>query len=375
MLLNLSREPSAALKALGTAYLDACNRLVPIVVAHRCWNRVALHKLAYTHLRNSTPLGSQMTCNAIFSVCKTYKAQKAAGKISRDRPVPVVRFTRASVHYDEHTYRLKGESHLSLYTLAGRITVTVRLGEHQKRILSSGLPKEADLVLRRGQWFFNLAVESDDPESVASGQAMGVDVGECTLAATSTGKVFGGEQLRDTRDRYLALRRRLQSNGSQSAKQKLRQVSGKERRRVKHTNHETSKAVVNEAVRCAAAKICLEDLTHIRARISAGRRLRGRLHRWAFRQLQTFIEYKARAMGIEVIYVAPAYTSQTCARCASLGKRVKHSFVCTHCGLRAHADLNASRNLARIGGAFVAPRAVVDTPDVGNLGNKTHVSQ
>ena len=96
---------------------------------------------------------------------------------------------------------------------------------------------------------------------------MGVDAGENNLAAHSLGRVFGGERLRDKRDRYLALRRRLQSNGSQSAKQKLRQVSGKEMRRVKHINHETSKAIVQAAIDAGIAKITMEDLTHIRERI------------------------------------------------------------------------------------------------------------
>ncbi len=118
------------------------------------------------------------------------------------------------------------------------------LGDHQRKILTSGLPKEAELVFRAGQWFFNLAVESADGERVASGPVMGVDVGENTLAATSTGRIWGGETLRHRRDQHLVLRRRLQSNGSQSATQKLRQVSGKERRRVKHVNHETSKAIL-----------------------------------------------------------------------------------------------------------------------------------
>ena len=204
---------------------------------------------------------------------------------------------------------------------------------------------------------------------------MGVDVGENTLAATSTGKVLGGQSLRHRRDRYLALRRRLQSNGSQSAKQRLRQVSGKERRRVKHINHETSKSIVAEALSQGIGRIVMEDLTHIRTRIKAGKRMRARLHRWAFRQLQTFIEYKARALGIEVVYVDPAYTSQTCSDCSSLGTRVKHRFVCDQCGLRAHADLNASRNLARIGGTAVSPRAAVNTPDVGNVSREIHVLQ
>jgi transposase len=54
---------------------------------------------------------------------------------------------------------------------------------------------------------------------------MGVDVGENNLAAISLGKVWAVRIVLDRRDRHLAPRRRLLSNGSQSAKQKLRQVS------------------------------------------------------------------------------------------------------------------------------------------------------
>jgi hypothetical protein len=74
--LNVCPDQAVALMALQSAYADACNRLVPTVAEHRCWNRVALHQLSYARLREETPLGSQMGCNAIFSVCKAYKAQK-----------------------------------------------------------------------------------------------------------------------------------------------------------------------------------------------------------------------------------------------------------------------------------------------------------
>lgn len=363
--LSASPQQDAALRALQHAYADACNRLVPIVREKRVWNRVALHNLAYSMLRSATPLGSQMCCNAIFSVCKAYTAQKALGRIRKDREVPAIQFERASVHFDKRTYSIQGDS-VSLYTLDGRIVVPMRMGEHQRRLLSSGKPKEAELVLRKGVWYFNLVVETQDADSVTSGPVVGVDVGENNLAAISLGKVFGGGRLRHERDRYLALRRRLQSNGSQSAKRKLRQVSGKEARRVKHINHETSKAIVAAAVAAGARKIVLEDLTHIRARIKTGKRMRARLHRWAWRQLQTFVEYKAKACGIAVEYVEPAYTSQTCSSCGGLGKRSKHRFECPHCGLRAHSDLNASRNLARIGETAVLPRADVNTPNVGD---------
>jgi IS605 OrfB family transposase len=267
-----------------------------------------------------------------------------------------------------HTIAIKGEC-LSLYTLSGRIAVKMVMGAHQRRIIASGKAKEAELVCRKGRWYFNLVVESEDAEPITSGSVMGVDVGENNLAATSTGKVGGGGELRHKRDQYLALRRRLQSNGSQSAKQRLRQVSGRERRRVAHINHETSKQIVAEALRCGVSKIVMKDLRHIRSRIQAGQRVKARLHRWAFRQLQTFIEYKAKAAGIAVEYVNPAYTSQTCSNCGSIGKRLKHRFVCDDCGFRAHADCNASRNLARIGSGAPLPRAAVNTPNVGEVGN------
>src|SRR5256884_668282 len=363
--LKVSPEQAAKLSALRTAYAEACNQLVPLVQAARCWNRVALHQLGYRALRQQTSLGATVACNAYFSVCKAYRSQAALGRLPQATPVPPLSFERTSVHFDHRTYTLKGEA-VSLNTLQGRMRVPLILGGYQRQLLASGLPKEAELVFRAGQWFFNLVVASADGESVTSGPVMGVDVGENTLAATSTGRIWGGETLRHRRDQHLALRRRLQSNGSQSAIQRLRQVSGKERRRVKHVNHETSKAVLEEARRIGAATIVMEDLTHIRDRLRAGRRMRARLHRWAFRQLQGFVEYKARASGISVVYVNPAYSSQTCSACGQLGTRLKHRFECS-CGLRAHADLNASRNLARIGETAVSPRAAVNTPDVGRV--------
>jgi IS605 OrfB family transposase len=364
--LNVTAEQSAQLSALRSAYTDGCNRLVPLVQQARCWNRVALHQLGYRRLRQETSLGAQMACNAIFSVCKAYRSQRALGRIAADTPVPRLCFSRASVHFDHRTYTLKDEA-VSLNTLKGRLLVTMILGNHQRDLLRSGRAKEAELVLRRRRWFFNLVVESDDCEGVASGPVMGVDVGENTLAASSTGRIWGGEALRHRRDQHLALRRRLQSNGSQSARQTLRQVSGRERRRVTHINHELSKGIVAEARRIGAARIVMEDLTDIRAHIRAGRRMRARLHRWAFRQLQGFVEYKARAVGITVEYVNPVYTSQRCSACGQLGTRLKHRFECD-CGFRAHADLNASWNLAWIGATAVAPRAAVNTPNVGCVG-------
>src|SRR5207253_8938327 len=83
--LNVTPQQAARLSALRTVYAEACNRLVPLVQAARCWNRVALHQLGYRPLRQETSLGAQMACNAIFSVCKAYRSQRALGRIPRTR--------------------------------------------------------------------------------------------------------------------------------------------------------------------------------------------------------------------------------------------------------------------------------------------------
>ena len=54
---------------LQQGFAQLCNALAPLVQQTRVWNRVALHHLAYRQLREAFPqMGSQMVCNAIYSV-------------------------------------------------------------------------------------------------------------------------------------------------------------------------------------------------------------------------------------------------------------------------------------------------------------------
>lgn len=47
-------------------------------------------------------------------------------------------------------------------------------------------------------------------------------------------------------------------------------------------NRETSRVIVEAAKTAGVSRIVMEDLTHIRARIKAGKRMRAKLHRWVF---------------------------------------------------------------------------------------------
>ncbi len=340
--LRMSQEQPKQLSDLRDAFLGACNHIVPFAVEHRCWNRVALHNLSYSKVRTLTQLGSQMVCNAIFSVCKAYKNKC----ILKGDTIPTIRFHKnRSVHFDKRTYSIKNTT-LSLYTLQGRIRVEMQMSPFQQTYFSQGIPKEAELTFRKGEWYFNLVLDLPDQPISPNVGVMGVDIGENVLAALSSGKLLGGERVRHERHKFLSKRRCLQSNGSQSAKQLLKKISGKEARRIKHTNHIVSKQVIQEAIATQIGTIVMEDLTHIRKRIRAGKKVRSRLHRWPFHQLQTLIQYKAESYGLKVLYVNPAYTSQTCSLCDQIGERDRHLFKCS-CGNQQHSDLNASRNICK----------------------------
>lgn len=361
-------EQSEALSTLADTFAKACNAIVPHSQENRCWNRVALHHLSYYAIRETFPaLGSQMVCQAIHRVADAYKALKSNKKIEKDEPLQAITFKSTSVTFDKRTYSIKDNT-LSLFTLTGREHISFVCGKHQLNLLASGVPKEAKLVIRKSIWYFNLVLDIPDAPPASGGETFGLDVGENNLAASSTGKVWGGGQLRHTRDKYLAHRRRLQSNGSRAAKRKLRAISGRERRHVKHINHEVSKSIVAEAIRSGTGEIRMEDLTNIRANIKAGKRAMTRLHRWTFRQLQDFVAYKAQGSGLSVAFVDPAYTSQSCAVCGTIGKRVKHKFSCPNCGNMAHSDCNAATNIAKFAKPIGSARAVVTQPKFAHRG-------
>jgi len=359
--LNLSQEDSDALLETQIAFSRACNQVVPFVVENRCWNRVALHHLCYYWIRENIPsLGSQMICNAIKKVCSSYKVLK----IKKSQDVPAIFFKESgSVHYDKRTYSIKDKT-LSLFTVNSRIKCSFSTGDFQLSYLEQGVVKEAELIRKGKRWFFNIVLDLPDMEFKKEGNILAVDVGDNNLATTSNGTIHGGEKLRHERDKFLARRAKLQSNGSRAAKRCLQRISGKERRYVKETNHIVSKSIIEEAVKSDAKIIVLEDLTNIRKRIKGNKRIRSRLHRWSWYELQQFVEYKARAKGIKVVYVNPAYTSQTCSICGCLGSRHKHLFKCPNCGSYQHSDCNAAINLLKLGESVVSSTAPVNMPMV-----------
>ena len=203
---------------------------------------------------------------------------------------------------------------------------------------------------------------------------VGVDIGVaipavCALNNSDKEREYIGtyEEFTGYRNKMAARKRVLYKNlaqcrgghGRSKKLAKLEKNSKRESDYAKTYNHRISKVVVDFALKHGAGVIQLEKLSGIgnKKRMSFNdteeqkdeRRLLGN---WSYYQLQQMIEYKAAKQGIEIRYINPAYTSQTCSCCGQLGERVSQSvFVCSNpsCkkhGLEVNADFNAARNIA-----------------------------
>ena len=178
---------------------------------------------------------------------------------------------------------------------------------------------------------------------------MGVDLGLVNIATDSQGETFSGAEINRNRRRRATARKQHQRKGSKRARRKLKGLSGRQRRFQAAVNHKISKELVAKA-KALGVGIAMEDLSGIRDRIepTATKAFRRRFGNWGFYQLQEFVIYKAKLAGVLVVYVDPAYTSQTCSRCGHCQKGNRKSqaeFYCQHCDYSANADFNAALNL------------------------------
>jgi putative transposase len=195
--------------------------------------------------------------------------------------------------------------------------------------------------------FVYISVTIKDIPEMTPQHFIGVDrntTGHIAVAANpETGKIEKlGKKAIHTHRKYSAIRKQLQHEGKFGA---LKDCKDRESRIVRDLNHKVSKKLVSMAKEQNAALV-FEDLSGIRKTKKQYRSFKYALHSWSFYQLQQFVEYKAKLLGVPVLYVDPAYTSQDCSRCGARGQRNRKSFVCPVCGHVDHADVNAAFNIA-----------------------------
>ncbi|MGL4611603.1 MAG: RNA-guided endonuclease InsQ/TnpB family protein [Trueperaceae bacterium] len=338
----------------------ACNYISDIAWEKQVFKQFPLHRLVYFATKEKFDLGAQMVVRLEAKVSDSYKLDKKTKRTFKKH---------GAIAYDSRIFTYKPtKQEVSIWLMGGRQTISFQAGQKQLELLTKQAG-ESDLVLIKGEFYLLATCDIPEPTPDDVEGYLGVDLGINQIASDSDGESHSGSHVKSVRYRNKRLRAKLQKKGTKSATRKLKKRSGREARFSSNTNHVVAKRIVDKAKRTNRA-IALENLKGIRARIRARKPQRSTLHSWAFNELTQFIEYKATLAGIPVVYVDPRNTSKECNQCGHIDKANRPSqavFKCQACGHAAHADINASRNIAR--------RAVVKLPNVCKVESKSvHVS-
>lgn len=309
-------------------------------------NAYTLHRLTYAECRFDNPsLNSNLHIQARQKAAEAVKSAISLAK--KGRKVGCPQSMLCPPRFNRDTIKVNWEENIiNLSTVSGRMLLSFRLPDYAAYAENCKVAT-ADLMFRKGRFALHVVLKLDDVEFADNGTALGVDLGVTRPAVTSDGRLHGKKRWREVSKRRFRLKRKLQSNGSKSAKNHLRNLAGRENRFRRDCDHVLSKTILQGIT--AGTTVVVENLTNIRTRVKARRgEAKRRLHSWSFAQLRSFLDYKAEALGCRAVGVDPRHTSQRCARCGFIyrGNRPSQSrFVCRSCGHRANADRNAALNI------------------------------
>ena len=258
-------------------------------------------------------------------------------------------FRKPVAVWNNQNYRIEKNALVFPVLLNGksqRIHVKAMIPEKTFDFLAARKKGTLRITQKSGKLIAQIAVEADEQVLSAATGVMGVDLGlKCpAVCYTDTGKVKfigNGRKNKYIRRRFKEKRRNLGKAKKLAAIKKLR---NKEQRIMQDTDHKLSREIVNFAVKNGIGTIKLEKLANIRRTTRTSRKNEFNLHTWSFYRLASFVEYKAKLLGIKVEYVEPAYTSQVCPVCGKLNHANDRSYQCD-CGYHAHRDLVGAINI------------------------------
>jgi putative transposase len=230
-----------------------------------------------------------------------------------------------------------------------------------------GKVKNATVSEIAGDWHVSIPVEHEVTEALVNRRtAVGIDLGGVQPIVLSDGTVIDMPRIsKDDRKRLadaqrVVTRRTKGSINRAKAQRKVARLQARYARRRKDAVHKATTMIAkNHGV------IVIEDLK-VEAMTKTGRgtveapgtlaQKRANENRSLLdvspRMTRTMLDYKASWYGSRIIVVDPAETSQCCNACGTVdaASRISRSrFVCTSCGSIFDADVNAAKNILKLG--------------------------
>jgi len=220
-----------------------------------------------------------------------------------------------------------------------------------------GKPKTAQIILEPTGFFICIQCDHVPVKFVSESQAIGIDMGIAHFCIDSNGHFVANPQHFKTHERRLRIANRSlarKKKGSNSWQKQAKQLSRLHHRiacvRKDFLHKESTKvAKANSVVFVEDLKVknmsksAKGTLQEPGKNVLAKSGLNRSILDCGWGMFRTMLEYKTN-----VIKVNPKYTSQICNCCGNKDAQSRLSqseFVCTNCGHRSHADVNAAKNI------------------------------
>ena len=205
-----------------------------------------------------------------------------------------------------------------------KLVLPFKRHKHFNTLLSKGILKRGVRICETDVTFM---VEFNEPIK-ENGKTLGVDIGITNTLADSNGVLSKSDKHGHTLTSILhkTMRRKKGSIG-------FRQACN---HRENYVNWSVNRLNLN-----GIREVKREDIKNLRR----GKRTSGFLSHWTYAGIFDKLDRFCEEQGVLVTKVNPAYTSQICPRCKTIGERRGKNFTCS-CGNKNDSDLNAALNLS-----------------------------
>jgi len=236
-----------------------------------------------------------------------------------------------------------------------------------------GTPKNCTVTHQGQHWFVSIQTEQTVAEPVHSSTSMmGIDMGVKRLITLSNGEyeapIDTGALQEQVKFYQKQLARKVKfSNNRKKLKEKINRIHTKIAN-IRHDRlHKLTTTLSQNHAMIVLENLQIKNMTKSSKGTidQPGKQVKQKagLNRAILEQgwgkFKTFLEYKQQWAGGQVIYVNPAYTSQTCPEChyrSKVNRLTQSDFHCVNCDYENNADVVGAINIERAGHARLACR-------------------
>jgi putative transposase len=111
--------------------------------------------------------------------------------------------------------------------------------------------------------------------------------------------------------------------------------------------HKLTKMYTDWAIEKGISVVYVGDVTNIELHHKGNSNTNQKINQWDYGKIMKFLEYKLNNVGIKMVKVNEAYSSQTCPTCGFKTKPTGRNYKCKNCGSEYHRDIVGAWNILK----------------------------